>query len=865
MSGQRSPPPGGSPQQEQQQQPTLLLPQVEIQYNDVSKAQPISQPETQPQQSDVQVQDQAEALDRAQAYDKNQVQDQAQGTKPLSQKQKGKQPAKPAAPKRAYKKRNTQAKKTEPKKTQPTTAPKRAYNKRNTQPKKTQPETAEPETTQANVQLLSAKTSRKRSSQDAGVADSFGSAEKKVAGEHNHPSIPQNAQLVEHAYHNPNAELNAGPAPAPSRYDSLWQDIFHDRRRRAINEQTPIPESASVQDSAPTPESTPVEFSNQAGDLQLPQSETPIDLTQEDSEDDSEDESMDDMDDMDDLIDPQLQGQCASGSKLTHCGASQRFIGEVTLAQAHLGPDIGLPEHEIGRRFQLIDRELVNQLSNPPMLPPSGLVQQGPKEFVGTTWKAPEGVDDPGFQAFLDEQNRPILQRLKTIDLARNNVAAKGTRNRRDEALAKYRRLTNDIQVELNWWRLKATSLGADPEEWEAVPQPVKIAMADDMDNRVQEEEDRRTAEDKKIKSRQHSNRNSDNARRLKSDAKRKEKIIQQYLTAISAENGANIVKFEKEITDETAVHYTALSAAPQDGSSAAAEEFDEANGDSATVQGSPAPEYENGGLEGNNDDANENADENVDGNTIHVQNPAIPSFDPCAASRAADAADAAFFAQAHKAIDPESVAGRSNAATFGKTFDLAKGPKPRNSLAPSQDFDPAPPNQMMFPRVQPGSNPQRDLQFAGDDFANSFFGNSQVLDDNRIDQFSSIDDGLPPVPGPVSDQDHSDNSTSNISQYISPSGVPYPFFESSSSNDTATNTGATRTFSPPAAPAVSDFANIRMEGLNAVPADLLSDPRNLSDIQPTGYGTIQGVEAIWYLDPNMANLDVDINEFFNP
>ncbi|KAF5678844.1 hypothetical protein FHETE_1085 [Fusarium heterosporum] len=863
MSDQRSPPPGGSPQQ-QEQHPTLLLPQVEVQYNEFSESQPVPQPETQLQQSDVQ------------------VQDQAQGAKPLSHKQKGKQPAKPATPKRAYKKRNTQAKKAEPKKTQAKTAPKRAYKKRNTQPKKTQPEVVEsetaeptePETTQANK--AQPKTSRKRSSQEAGVAESFGSAEKKVAGEHNHPSLPQNAQLVEHAYHNPNAELNAGPTPAPapasSRYDSLWQDIFHNRRRRAINGQTPIAESASTQDSASTQESTPIQestpvgFSDQAGDLQLPQGEAPIDLTQDDSEDDSEDDSMDDS--MDELIDPQLQGQFATDSKLTHCGASQRFIGEVTLAQAHLGPDIGLPEHEIERRFQLIDRELVDQLSNPPMLPPSGLVQQGPKEFVGTTWKAPEGVDDPGFQAFLDEQNRPILQRLKTIDLARNNVAAKGTRNRRDEALAKYRRLTNDIQVELNWWRLKATSLGADPQEWEAVPQPVKIAMADDMDNRVQEEEDRRTAEDKKIKSRQHSNRNSDNARRLKSDAKRKEKIIQQYLTAISGENGANIAKFEKEITDETAGHYAALNAAPRDGSSAAAEDFDKTNGDSATVQASPAPEYENGGLKGTNDDANENAHENVDGNadgnTIHVHNPAIPSFDPCAVSRAADAADAAFFAQAHKAIDSENVAGRNNAATFGKTFDLGKGPKPPNSLAPKQDFGSAPPSQTMFPQVHPGSNPQRELQFSGDDFANSFFGNSQVLDDNRIDQFSSIEDGLPLLTGPVSNQDRSDNSTSNVSQYISPSGVPYPFFESSSSNDTTTNTGATRTFSPPTAPAVSGFAGIRLEGLNAVPTDLLSDPRNLSDIQPTGYDTIQGAEDFWYLDPNIANLDVDINEFFN-
>jgi len=215
---------------------------------------------------------------------------------------------------------------------------------------------------------------------------------------------------------------------------------------------------------------------------------------------------------MSEQIDPRLQEQSPVPVNVVHPGSDTRMIGGVTLTHANLGLNNNLSASEIRRRFFMIDQELEDQLSHVPTLTPSTLAQQPPKEFVGAFYKTLPEAKDPRLDAFVENMNRPLLEKSKTIDLERNNIAAKGTRNRRDEALKKYRRLVNDQQVELNWWRLKAASLGADPYDWNAVPEEVKEAMTDDMDRRVLKEEEKMAANEKKQKSQLHSVRNTENA-----------------------------------------------------------------------------------------------------------------------------------------------------------------------------------------------------------------------------------------------------------------------------------------------------------------------------------------------------------------
>jgi hypothetical protein len=236
----------------------------------------------------------------------------------------------------------------------------------------------------------------------------------------------------------------------------------------------------------------------QAADPSEEQDQDPIDLTQDDS--------------MAEQIDPQLQEQPPVPIGAVHPDSNTRMIGSVSLTRANLGLNTNLTPSEIIRRFFMIDQELEEQVSRVPTLPPSTLAQQPPKEFVGAYYRTIPDAQDPRLDAFVEYLNRPLLEKSKTIDLERNNIAAKGTRNRRDEALKKYRRLANDQQVELNWWRLKACSLGADPFDWDAVPQDAKQAMKDDMDNRVLKEEEKIAANEKKQKSQLHSLRNTENA-----------------------------------------------------------------------------------------------------------------------------------------------------------------------------------------------------------------------------------------------------------------------------------------------------------------------------------------------------------------
>ncbi|RGP79669.1 hypothetical protein FLONG3_2223 [Fusarium longipes] len=216
-------------------------------------------------------------------------------------------------------------------------------------------------------------------------------------------------------------------------------------------------------------------------------------------------------------------------------------VGGVTLQRAGLGLPYSLPQEEIHHRLSSIDAELQLQKSKAPILPPSELTQPGPKPFTPKAYHVPDEIEDPRVRNFFDRKNHDLCTRNKQIDLERNNQAAKGTRHRREEALNKYRDLANGLAVELNWWRLKAISLGADHREWDNVPATVKEIMSAEMSERVRKLEESAAREAKKHRSSVHSARTSENARLSKDDEARKKQEILEVAAAYAAEDYAEI------------------------------------------------------------------------------------------------------------------------------------------------------------------------------------------------------------------------------------------------------------------------------------------------------------------------------------
>ncbi|GKU01688.1 hypothetical protein FLAG1_03628 [Fusarium langsethiae] len=218
-------------------------------------------------------------------------------------------------------------------------------------------------------------------------------------------------------------------------------------------------------------------------------------------------------------------------------------IGNSTLARAGLGLPHFLTREEIHRRVCFIDETLQLQRTNAPILPPSELTQPGPKPFTPKPYKVPASIKDSRVRSFFDKKNHDLCTKNKQIDLDRNNQAAKGTRSRREEALDQYRQLANEQAIELNWWRIKAVSLGADYREWDQVPGTVKTNMTTEMSERVKKLEAAAAKEAKKQRSAIHSARTKENARLSKEDEARKKKEVQEVAAAYAAEDYALIEK----------------------------------------------------------------------------------------------------------------------------------------------------------------------------------------------------------------------------------------------------------------------------------------------------------------------------------
>ncbi|KAF5962490.1 hypothetical protein FBULB1_14115 [Fusarium bulbicola] len=236
-------------------------------------------------------------------------------------------------------------------------------------------------------------------------------------------------------------------------------------------------------------------------------------------------------------IDPQLLAEydASSMDPRTHT----IHIGGVKLSQVGLGPDPALPKDEVDGRFEMIEDELKNQkhLDNIPIPKASELAKQPPKEFVGSTYLMPPGVKDARLQEVLNKRNNIILNKQKKVDLSRNNLAAKGTRERREEKEKNYKSIITNLQTQMNWWRLKAISLGANAGEWNAISEENKNTMLKDMEEKVCQAEKAQSMRIKEDKGLEHSNRNSTNARLSKQDAAKKEKEVQAIIAAIEAKD----------------------------------------------------------------------------------------------------------------------------------------------------------------------------------------------------------------------------------------------------------------------------------------------------------------------------------------
>jgi hypothetical protein len=208
-------------------------------------------------------------------------------------------------------------------------------------------------------------------------------------------------------------------------------------------------------------------------------------------------------------IDPQLQAEYDASSMDPR--AHTLRIGGVRLSQVGLGPDPALPKDDVDGRFKMIEFELKNQIQPGSIpIPPPSLHRPAYKEFVSNTYVMPPGVEDARLEKVLDARNAIILNERKKLNLVRNNTSAKGTRVRREEKAINLRELTKMLQVQMNWWRLKAVSLGADPREWNAISEDLKEKMSADMDKKVCEAECAQLERMKRIRSSEHSARNTE-------------------------------------------------------------------------------------------------------------------------------------------------------------------------------------------------------------------------------------------------------------------------------------------------------------------------------------------------------------------
>lgn len=175
-------------------------------------------------------------------------------------------------------------------------------------------------------------------------------------------------------------------------------------------------------------------------------------------------------------------------------------FGGMMIQRANLAPSTSLPYPEQYKRLKNIQEELARQDSIAPILPPSELSPQDPKGFTPKPYNVPEDIEDRRVHEFFAQKNKDLCTRNKQVDLDRNNMAAKGTRQRREESLSQYRTIARDLAIERNWWRLKAATLGGDPTEFDAFSDHTRRAMSFEMDERMEKLEKEAAKKAKRVK-----------------------------------------------------------------------------------------------------------------------------------------------------------------------------------------------------------------------------------------------------------------------------------------------------------------------------------------------------------------------------
>ncbi|KAH6607814.1 hypothetical protein Trco_004127 [Trichoderma cornu-damae] len=201
-------------------------------------------------------------------------------------------------------------------------------------------------------------------------------------------------------------------------------------------------------------------------------------------------------------------------------GAALR-MGSCSLDEMLLSIPHGLASGEHARRKDAIRLEIDFQERNPPILPPSKVMDLPPKPFIPDFLKFPDGISDPE-RLQIETRNNEIAAEHQKIDRQRNNQAAKKSRQARLEALNNTRVLLNEKTAECAWFRMKALALGGSTADWNLVPAGVKARLVKEIDGRVKTIE----VEAADAKKREEAKKRADRNRR-RAEAKKDEELPQ--------------------------------------------------------------------------------------------------------------------------------------------------------------------------------------------------------------------------------------------------------------------------------------------------------------------------------------------------
>ncbi|KAM0438813.1 hypothetical protein ACHAPT_001573 [Fusarium lateritium] len=216
---------------------------------------------------------------------------------------------------------------------------------------------------------------------------------------------------------------------------------------------------------------------------------------------------------------------------------TNRVIGEYAFEEAGLAMPPDLEDADYEKIIGFIDWELARQEANPPVLPPSQLPEMVDKPLPEAPYEIPD--DNPRLAKLLLEKNKIILQKSKRLDKERNNLAAKATRERRAEALENTRILLNQRDSELNWWKLRAITFGADPNEYANLRGEVKQSILSGIEQRLVEKDQENSEHHAKNKSQKQSNRTASSNKHVQKDKEAKAREVALLKAKFEAEDAA--------------------------------------------------------------------------------------------------------------------------------------------------------------------------------------------------------------------------------------------------------------------------------------------------------------------------------------